>query len=385
MLFDIRLKSIIVIAVVVCSLTSNTITKVLCASPNKAHVTSTKIIRKPLKQSIAREYPEFSSVAGLTDIKWISKKANIITLKAYFFQKPVFLKCAKQKAIYTKELNIIKKIFNSNPGNDECGLPYWVHNLFLPITNTFTTNNGFDCTVYPRTETTVSLREFIDQASIVDRYKAAYSITRQLLMANAYLHCKNIIHRNIQPNSKFVRHLQYHLTFVSDILIDIDNTGLVSLKLINFYNAIEVPSSMEGRLTCVTLAYCSPETFVHGIKFSFTKSESWAIGVVLYELLMKRLPYGNSLNLNIKEIKDRYKTTLIKAFNLKKIQHELIEIDSKFNGIADQYNTIAIVLWITLLLLPDPAQRYTPHEMLMNIVFPHEQEIFNRLNQPSNA
>ncbi|KAI9591425.1 kinase-like domain-containing protein [Syncephalis fuscata] len=258
--------------------------------------------------------------------------------------------CQTKGNIY-EGLNIIKKIFNSNPGNDECGLPYWVHNLFLPITNTFSTNNGFDCTVYPRTETTVSLSEFIDQASIVDRYKAAYSITRQLLMANAYLHCKNIIHRNIQPNN---------------ILIDIDNTGLVSLKLINFYNAIEVPSSMEGRLT-------------------FTKSESWAIGVVLYELLMKRLPYGNSLNLNIKEIKDRYKTTLIKAFNLKKIQHELIEIDSKFNSIADQYNTIAIVLWITLLLLPDPAQRYTPHEMLMNIVFPHEQEIFNRLNQPSNA
>ncbi|KAI9597910.1 kinase-like domain-containing protein [Syncephalis fuscata] len=313
---NIHLESIVSVAAVVCCLTSNSVAQTTKLDLTKNNVAKIEFTQGPLAQKAFRKYPIVAPTTGVTNIRWIPKNANIKTAKVNFLQKPAFLKCAKKDKRYDNEIEITKKIFDLSSTNKQCNLPYWSLDLFSRVEKTFDTTDGFNCAVYLRKESAISLRQFINQNPTDYRYKLAYMITRQLLVANAYLHCNNIVHRDIQPNN---------------IIIDVNETGLASLQLINFYTSTKEKASMMGTLRCETYSYCSPETFMHdGYRSSFPKSESWSIGVVLYELLMGKLPYNNYFGLHAKKIQKKYKSDVIKAFQANEIKHELITIDPEF-------------------------------------------------------
>jgi len=126
--------------------------------------------------------------------------------------------------------------------------------------------------------------------------KDAADIMKCLMKTASFLHQKNIIHRDIKPER-----ILFAITGKYD-----------TLKLIDF--ALSINEESEAiRIKQQTNIYMSPEAYKR--KFS-KKSDSWAIGIILYEMLTQKLPYnatGHEL------------TKLIKKgeYNIKQLQNTL--------------------------------------------------------------
>ncbi len=105
------------------------------------------------------------------------------------------------------------------------------------------------------------------------------SITRQIIVGLRAFHRKEIIHQDIKPEN---------------IVIDKDGT----IKLIDFGSAHvaslqEVTGSIETPDLAGTKNYSAPEYHL-GYKSS-NRSDIYSIGVIVYELLTGKLPYGKPL------------------------------------------------------------------------------------------
>ncbi|NXN65759.1 PASK kinase, partial [Himantopus himantopus] len=116
----------------------------------------------------------------------------------------------------------------------------------------------------------LDLFTFIDNQPNLDEPLASY-IFRQLVSAVGYLHCRNILHRDIKDEN---------------IVIAEDFT----IKLVDFGSAAYVEPGKLFYTFCGTIEYCSPEV-LSGKPYQGPELEMWSLGVTLYTLVFGENPF----------------------------------------------------------------------------------------------
>ncbi|NWV69938.1 PASK kinase, partial [Malurus elegans] len=116
----------------------------------------------------------------------------------------------------------------------------------------------------------LDLFAFIDNQPNLDEPLASY-IFRQLVSAVGYLHCKNILHRDIKDEN---------------IVIAEDFT----IKLVDFGSAAYLEPGKLFYTFCGTIEYCSPEV-LSGKPYHGPELEMWSLGITLYTLVLGENPF----------------------------------------------------------------------------------------------
>ncbi|XP_029882831.1 PAS domain-containing serine/threonine-protein kinase isoform X4 [Aquila chrysaetos chrysaetos] len=116
----------------------------------------------------------------------------------------------------------------------------------------------------------LDLFTFIDNQPNLDEPLASY-IFRQLVSAVGYLHCRNILHRDIKDEN---------------IVIAEDFT----IKLVDFGSAAYLEPGKLFYTFCGTIEYCSPEV-LSGKPYHGPELEMWSLGVTLYTLVLGENPF----------------------------------------------------------------------------------------------
>ena len=117
----------------------------------------------------------------------------------------------------------------------------------------------------------MDLFEFIDrQRRHIDEALASY-IFRQLVSAVAYLHSKNIVHRDIKDENIVINE-QFHI------------------KLIDFGSAAYMAKGKKFATFCGTMDYCSPDILL-GNKYYGPELDVWTCGIALYTLIFCENPF----------------------------------------------------------------------------------------------
>ena len=113
------------------------------------------------------------------------------------------------------------------------------------------------------------------------------SIMRQVCLAVDAAHVAGIVHRDLKPENLLVE--PEGRVYVADF-------GLAILE--------DDEQNKKGREVAGTPLYMSPEQFAGRVEWLDGRSDIWALGVILYELLSGKTPFsGSSLN----ELKDQIK------------------------------------------------------------------------------
>ncbi|NWV86024.1 PASK kinase, partial [Dasyornis broadbenti] len=116
----------------------------------------------------------------------------------------------------------------------------------------------------------LDLFTFIDYQPNLDEPLASY-IFRQLVSAVGYLHCKNILHRDIKDEN---------------IVIAEDFT----IKLVDFGSAAYLEPGKLFYTFCGTIEYCSPEV-LSGKPYRGPELEMWSLGITLHTLVFGEYPF----------------------------------------------------------------------------------------------
>ncbi|NXU01673.1 PASK kinase, partial [Buphagus erythrorhynchus] len=116
----------------------------------------------------------------------------------------------------------------------------------------------------------LDLFTFIDNQPNLDEPLASY-IFRQLVSAVGYLHCRNILHRDIKDEN---------------IVIAEDFT----IKLVDFGSAAYLEPGKLFYTFCGTIEYCSPEV-LSGQPYHGPELEMWSLGITLYTLVLGENPF----------------------------------------------------------------------------------------------
>ena len=132
--------------------------------------------------------------------------------------------------------------------------------------------------------------EFVDGLTLRARMKAealaldlALDIAIQIASALAAAHAAGIIHRDIKPENVMVR---------ADGLVKVLDFGIAKFTQADGNEKKDLVETMPGRIIG-TAAYMSPEQ-ARGALID-TRSDIWSLGVILYEMVARRLPFwGNT-------------------------------------------------------------------------------------------
>ncbi|XP_064930275.1 PAS domain-containing serine/threonine-protein kinase isoform X2 [Columba livia] len=143
------------------------------------------------------------------------------------------------------------------------------HPSIIKVLNVFENEHFFQL-VMEKHGSGLDLFTFIDNQPNLDEPLASY-IFRQLVSAVGYLHCRNILHRDIKDEN---------------IVIAEDFT----IKLVDFGSAAYLEPGKLFYTFCGTIEYCSPEV-LSGKPYHGPELEMWSLGVTLYTLVFGENPF----------------------------------------------------------------------------------------------
>lgn len=127
------------------------------------------------------------------------------------------------------------------------------------------------------------IMEYAENGSLLDLIRAERKLTenrarelfKQIVSVIEYIHSKGIVHRDIK---------------CENLLFDKNNV----VKLIDFgFARGDMKPPKMSETYCGSYAYASPE-ILRGIPYQPQASDVWAIGVVLYAMVIGKLPFDDS-------------------------------------------------------------------------------------------
>lgn len=172
----------------------------------------------------------------------------------------------------------------------------------------------------------MTLKEYIQQHSPVP-YEKVIDIMKQMTGAVAFAHQHSIIHRDIKPHNMLI-----------------DRDGTVKMTDFGIAMALSATSITQTNAVLGSVHYISPEQAKGGM--ATKKSDIYALGIVMYELLTGKLPFSGESAVSIA---------------LKHLQAETPSVKQMYPGIPQSIENI--VLRATA---KDPFHRYTSAEEMEN-------------------
>jgi serine/threonine protein kinase len=123
-------------------------------------------------------------------------------------------------------------------------------------------------------------------------------LSLELIQIVDWLHHHNIVHRDLKLESNYIHGFFFYL-FISfcsflflDILVYFDSNGDPHLKVTDFGLARVInPESPILSTRCGSEEYAAPE-IVQGLGYDGRSTDAWAIGIILYALLVGYLPFN---------------------------------------------------------------------------------------------
>jgi tetratricopeptide (TPR) repeat protein len=178
---------------------------------------------------------------------------------------------------------------------------------------------GFDSAQQPYyTMDLIEDARTIVEAGQGQRFEVKIGLVSQLLQALAYLHRRQIVHRDVKP---------------SNVL-----TSGTRVKVLDFGLSVEMGQTPENSSsTAGTMSYIAPEVLVGAA--SSVQSDLYAAGVIAYELFVGHHPYNTS--------------------NLSRLLHQILYSTPDFAPVADLPE---IALFLMNLLAKQPDERYASAE-----------------------
>ena len=103
----------------------------------------------------------------------------------------------------------------------------------------------------------------------------------QIINGLEYIHSKNIVHRDLKPENL--------------LLTDKNKLKIIDFGLSNYFNLNKENKTKLLKTPCGSPCYAAPE-MVSGNKYNGFKTDIWAIGIVLYAMIVGYLPFEDSDN-----------------------------------------------------------------------------------------
>ena len=103
----------------------------------------------------------------------------------------------------------------------------------------------------------------------------------QIINGLEYIHSKNIVHRDLKPENL--------------LLTDKNKLKIIDFGLSNYFNLNKENKTNLLKTPCGSPCYAAPE-MVSGNKYNGFKTDIWAIGIVLYAMIVGYLPFEDSDN-----------------------------------------------------------------------------------------
>lgn len=129
------------------------------------------------------------------------------------------------------------------------------------------------------------LKNYTDNYTEVQFWRALEKIVMELLEAVGYLHLRNVIHRDIKLENIL---LNYEAKELLDRDANFKDT-LICLADFGLSKKVSLPDELLVT-RCGSEDYISPELLM-GLSYNGQLTDSWSIGVVVYALLENRLPF----------------------------------------------------------------------------------------------
>ena len=180
-----------------------------------------------------------------------------------------------------------------------------------------------------------TLKQYIQQFSPISPAKAVL-IMRQLISAIAHAHEHQIIHRDIKPQN-----------------ILMDEQGNVKITDFGIATTLSATSYTKTNSVIGTVHYLSPEQAKGGI--ASHKSDIYALGIVLYELLTGELPFSGESAVSIALKHLQSETPSVRAINSsipQSLENVVIRATAKdprhrYNGVEEMSADLETALSIT--------------------------------------
>lgn len=125
----------------------------------------------------------------------------------------------------------------------------------------------------------MTLKEYIQQFSPVS-YENVIDIMKQMTAAVAFAHQHSIIHRDVKPHNMLI-----------------DRDGIVKMTDFGIAMAMSATSITQTNAVLGSVHYISPEQARGGM--ATKKSDIYALGIVMYELLTGKLPFSGESAVSI--------------------------------------------------------------------------------------